>query len=133
MSAVLPSLSVDGFITNQDELMIKIFEHFKASDKSQSNFYDEIGSLKFIINEHSETNEIKRLIESTLTTMYLKYFNSVDVNITVDTSDDSSLLAFYIDISTVSTDGSKHTLAISMSGMKNNIESFEILQDKLRS
>lgn len=131
MAAVIPSLSVDGFITNKDEIMIKLFEHFKSSDKSQSNFYSSVASLKYIINEYNETEDIKRLIISTLRDMYLKYFTSVDVNVTVDEVD--GFLELYIDISTISENNIKHSLSLSMSGMKNNISTFEILQDKFRS
>lgn len=131
MGAVIPSLSVDGFITNQDELMLKLFEHFKASDKSQSNFYSEVASLKYIINEYNETDEIKRIIVETLNTMYLRYFSSVDVDVTGN--EDDSMLNLFISISTISVNGTKHNLSLSMSGMKNNIATFEIQQDGVRS
>lgn len=130
MGAVIPSLSVDGFTTNNDAIVIKLFEHFKASDKSQSNFYDEVASLKYIINEHSDESDIKLLLEETLNTMYSAYYDRVDVSATVNST--GSKLDIYIDITVVSSTGTTHTLNSAMSGQKNNIASFDLQQDKIR-
>jgi len=130
MGAVIPSLSVDGFITNNDEIMLRLFEHFKASDKSQSNFYNGVASLKYIINQYNEADDIKRIISSTLTTMYSKYFASVDVSTNAVITDGA--ITINLDIKTVSNTGSKHMLSLSMAGMVNNIKTFEIQQDKIR-
>lgn len=50
---VIPSLTVDGFITNKRTQISKIMEYFLASDKSQSNtFYGKVYSLKGILQEY---------------------------------------------------------------------------------
>lgn len=77
---VIPSLTVEGFITNKRTQISKIMEYFLASDKSQSNtFYGKVYSLKGILQEFSSPGDISNAIKSQLTEMCLYHFTSVEV------------------------------------------------------
>ena len=77
---VIPSLTVEGFITNKRTQITKIMEYFLASDKSQSNtFYGKVYSLKGILQEYSSPSDISNAIKSQLTDMCLHHFDSVEV------------------------------------------------------
>lgn len=77
---VIPSLTVDGFITNKRTQISKIMEYFLASDKSQSNtFYGKVYSLKGILQEYVNPHDIANAIKNQLTEMCLRHFTSVEV------------------------------------------------------
>ena len=49
MKAKLPMLNRNGWIENKEIVIDKLFEHFLASEYSQTNLlYGEVASLKFI-------------------------------------------------------------------------------------
>lgn len=91
---VIPSLTVEGFITNKRTQISKIMEYFLASDKSQSNtFYGKVYSLKGILQEYSSPADIASAIKSQLTEMCLHHFDSVEV--LTDVSEDMSHRGVY--------------------------------------
>lgn len=91
---VIPSLTVEGFITNKRTQISKIVEYFLASDKSQSNtFYGKVYSLKGILQEYSSPSDIASAIKSQLTEMYLHHFDSVEV--LTDVSEDMTHKGVY--------------------------------------
>ena len=91
---VIPSLTVEGFITNKRTQISKIVEYFLASDKSQSNtFYGKVYSLKGILQEYSSPSDIASTIKSQLTEMCLHHFNSVEV--LTDVSEDKTHRGVY--------------------------------------
>lgn len=91
---VIPSLTVEGFITNKRTQISKIVEYFLASDKSQSNtFYGKVYSLKGILQEYSSPSDIASAIKSQLTEMCLHHFDSVEV--LTDVSEDMTHKGVY--------------------------------------
>lgn len=91
---VIPSLTVEGFITNKRTQISKIVEYFLASDKSQSNtFYGKVYSLKGILQEYSSPSDIASAIKSQLTEMCLHHFDSVEV--LTDVSEDKTHRGVY--------------------------------------
>ena len=91
---VIPSLTVEGFITNKRTQISKIVEYFLASDKSQSNtFYGKVYSLKGILQEYSSPSDISSAIKSQLTEMCLHHFDSVEV--LTDVSEDMTHRGVY--------------------------------------
>ena len=91
---VIPSLTVEGFITNKRTQISKIVEYFLASDKSQSNtFYGKVYSIKGILQEYSSPSDIASTIKSQLTEMCLHHFNSVEV--LTDVSEDKTHRGVY--------------------------------------
>jgi len=97
MTNAIPSLSVNGFIKDNDSIMVKLYEYFITSEYSQSNtFYGEIASLKYILQHYSGIAELKVAIRETLTTMYSRYFTSVTVDVTINETDNST--TYLVDI-----------------------------------
>ena len=77
---VVPTLTIDGFVSNRNLIMTKLFEYFLASDANQSTmFYGKICSLKNIIKQEGTPSKIESRIASDLKALYLNFFTSVDV------------------------------------------------------
>lgn len=95
----IPSLTLDGFITNKSAQMKKLFEYFLASEYSQSNtFQGKISSLQFILANDKDTIATVDLIRTTLISLYKSCFDIVDVVVNYDESDSSSTVNYSIDI-----------------------------------
>jgi hypothetical protein len=95
----IPTLSRDGFITNKNIVIKKLFEYFLTSEYSQSNtFYRNISSMKYILSTNKDPYKLKETMENTLLTLYKRYFTVVDVIIDVSENDDSSTIDLTINI-----------------------------------
>lgn len=95
----IPSLTLDGFITNKNAQMKKLFEYFLASEYSQSNtFQGKISSLQFILANDKDAIATVDLIRTTLISLYKSCFDTVDVVVNYDESDSSSTVNYSIDI-----------------------------------
>jgi len=124
---VIPTLSLDGCIATSDIKIVKIFEHFLASEKDQSNIFNGyIASLKFILDEYSNANDIEEGITLTLTGLYNRYFDSVDVEVNVDDNDDKeSTYNISIDIDVMDEYGNKYSLSRSLENINSEVYSFD--------
>jgi len=132
MANVLPLLSVDGFVTSKDVLMVKLYEHFKASDKSQSSvFKDEVVSLKYIINNSKDDVDIKTDLEKSLSTLYGNYFKSVAVIVTIDNVGSSKNIG--VDIQVVDYDTLTYALSLSVNVVNNNLGNYNTQQELIWS
>jgi len=81
----IPSLSVDGWVTNPEDVMRKLFEYFLASNEAQSNvFRYDVKSLKFILHKETEAVPTASLLKTTLEELYKEYFNTVTVDTIID-------------------------------------------------
>ena len=97
MNSVLPSLSDEGFITNKEVIIAKLFKYFLASNYSQSNtFYGDISSLNYIIATNTPNDKMRADLETTLIKLYGRYFDSVDFNVNIET-DNTDVAKIYID------------------------------------
>lgn len=104
MVNVIPSLSVNGFTRDGDLIMIKLYEYFLTSEYSQSNtFYKEIASLKYILQKHTGLEDLKVAIREALTTMYLRYFSTVTVVVTI--TEKSNSTTYVVDITSTDSNG----------------------------
>ena len=104
MANVIPSLSVNGFTTDSDSIMVKLYEYFLTSEYSQSNtFYGEIASLKYILQSNTGLEDVKVAIKQTLTKMYSRYFKTVNVIVNINESVNSTV--YIVNITTVDQDG----------------------------
>jgi len=124
---VIPTLSLDGCVATSDIKIVKIFEHFLASEKDQSNIFNGyITSLKYILDEYSNANDIEEGITLTLTGMYTRYFDSVDIEVNVDDNDDKeSTYNINIDIDVMDEYGNKYSLSRSLENINSEIYSFD--------
>jgi len=124
----IPALSVEGFITNKPLMVVKLYEHFLASDFSQSNiFYGEIASMKYIISEATTADDLKTMATEALEKMYLRYFPSVVVGTIIDETD--SNISLTINIVVTDTDGKIYKLNRIMSSTDNHISNFDLKQE----
>ena len=88
---VLPTLTVDGFVHSVPQTCDYLLAYFFLSQYSQSNlYYGKISSLAYIIQEngHDEQTMLLR-IQSTLTTLFNRYFDSVEVSANITRAEDN--------------------------------------------
>lgn len=81
MKASVPSLTLNGFITNKRMIFYKLWEYFLASDYSQTVIFNGgIASVKYLIGENSMSPvDIVEKTRGMLTSLYKDYFDVVNV------------------------------------------------------
>ena len=105
----IPSLSTVGWTKDYNEIMKKLYVYFVISEYSQSNsYYGEIASLKYILQSHSEVEDIKLAIQKVLLNMYDRYFDSVDI--TVDIIETDTSVSYSVNIIAIASDGITYKL-----------------------
>ncbi|MBH14102.1 MAG: hypothetical protein CMF37_15400 [Leeuwenhoekiella sp.] len=89
---VLPTLTVDGFVKTVPQTCDYLLAYFFLSQYSQSNmYYGKISSLAYIIQEHGHDEQTMLLrIQSTLTTLFNRYFDSVEASASIDRDKDNA-------------------------------------------
>ena len=112
MSNVIPSLSLDEWVSDEYGILIKLFEFFITCNKSQSVFYyNEIYSLKKAVSYGYEPEKIIDEIKSTLTSLYLTYFERVDVFVTpMNSNSDDSFIYLNVDLVAYTKDNNSYRL-----------------------
>ena len=112
MSNVIPSLSLDEWVSDEYGILIKLFEFFITCNKSQSVFYyNEIYSLKKAVSYGYEPEKIINEIKSTLTSLYLTYFERVDVFVTpMNSNSDDSFIYLNVDLVAYTKDNNSYRL-----------------------
>ena len=132
MAAALPHLSMEGFITNKSVIMLKLFEHFTASDKAQSNTYlNHIASLKYLLNEYRTSDELENAVVRTLTDMYIKYFEKVEVATTV--TEDEKEIRIEVDIICIDYDKEEYRLSKSISEINSVLQVYNEIEEEMHS
>lgn len=126
----IPTLSVDGWTSNKNAQMGKLFEYFLASEYSQSNtFYGGISSLKYILANYNESFEISEEIKKSLIKLYENYYDSLDVSVVVDEESSESSIDFAINI-IATYEGERFVLAKDIKESNGSVVNFdEILYD----
>lgn len=134
MATTVPHLSLEGFITNKKIILVKLIEHFLASDYSQSNtFAGQIASLKYILYNYATKEELKRNIVATLTNMYMKHFATVDVIVTIDETDDTSEQSINIDILAIDFNDVEYKLSRTIQELDGKITNFDALEEEINN
>lgn len=99
MKSSIPSLTLNGFITNKDMQMGRLFTYFLASDYLQTNmFYGDIRSLKWILAQDNDPYRTRSIMVDNLTKLYQAYFDTVEVNIELRIEESPGYDNYYIDI-----------------------------------
>lgn len=111
----VPTLTLDGYISNVDLMISKLFEYFILSEYSQTKlFYTEISSLAYLIRVAGPDKEkLEELVIDTLTTLYGRYWDNITIHasaVDINTSDKKSAYRLNIDIEVI-VDGATHTLS----------------------
>ena len=96
----IPTLTLDGFITNKKAQMVKLFEYFLASDKSQSNVFNNIQSLKYILTQNKNMSDLKTALDRAIMDLYKPFFTNVTPDVIIKQSDTSNVINIYINIKT---------------------------------
>lgn len=96
----IPTLTLDGFVTNKKAQMVKLFEYFLASDKSQSNVFNNIQSLKYILTQNKNMSDLKTALDRAIMDLYKPFFTNVTPDVIIKESDESNVINIYINIKT---------------------------------
>lgn len=96
----IPTLTLDGFVTNKKAQMVKLFEYFLASDKSQSNVFNDIQSLKYILTQNKNMSDLKTALDRAIMDLYKPFFTNVTPDVIIKESDTSNVINIYINIKT---------------------------------
>lgn len=124
-TVVIPSLTVDGNITNKDLQMKKLFQYFLASDYSQSNqFYGKIASLKYILATYTDSTDISLEIKRVLNSLYADFFDSVSVTVSIQNTTTTGITVYNINISCIY-DSTTYELAQSIDSSLAKIENYD--------
>lgn len=86
MEPAVPSLSTDGWVTDIRKKADLLLAHYFASDYSQSNvFLSRITSLSYQVQTFGhDPTQLRTLIQNGLETYLSRYFDSVEVNVTIE-------------------------------------------------
>jgi len=125
---VVPVLGLDGFESDGQAIMLKLYEYFRSSDHSQSNtFMGGVSSMKFVVAESDAADTLRRLLTEELTTMYTPYFTGLVLDILVKDLDNGMSAA--IDISGIDQFGKTCTMSSSVQTQNNNIINYDTQQE----
>ena len=131
MKAKLPMLNRNGWIENKEIVIDKLFEHFLASEYSQTNLlYGEVASLKFILASSANVDTIRHDIISALNTLFSKYFDTVSVYVNVVSDEKSGTNIFNISME-IKDDGETYTLYKAVETRLGKITKFNQEQEAL--
>ena len=131
MKAKLPMLNRNGWIENKEIVIDKLFEHFLASEYSQTKLlYGEVASLKFILASSANIDSIRHDIISALNTLFSKYFDTVSVYVNVVSDEKTGTNIFNISME-IKDDGETYTLYKAVETRLGKITKFNQEQEAL--
>jgi len=129
----VPTLSVDGWVKDNQLIVIKLFEHYLAADANQSNlFANKIKSLKYVLLNYKEPYDISKAITEDLKVIYGKHYNNISVEVTAkeDPVDAGRLI---IEVSIIVTlPNETIVLSKAIKAYNGNVENFNELASELR-
>ena len=120
----LPTLGINGFTTDKEEIMGRLYLLYLASLRNQSNIFDgTILSFTEVIEKYKTKEEFVERVTEDLKTFYGRYFKNVEVKFDiVNTADD--LNRFNIEIITIDDEGVRRTLSKSIDNKINIIDKY---------
>lgn len=131
MAAKIPTLSLSGWLAAPEVKMNKLFEHFMASEYSQSNFhYGQVASLKYLIATTTDHTELRNNIINALRTLYLNHFDTAEVAVDVGDINNKGLTPIVVSIS-VTENGNTYTLRKAVEGKLGSAINFYSALDEL--
>ena len=132
ISNAIPSLSSDGFITNKNLQMTKLFGYFMAADYSQSTFFKHrVMSLKYVLAQYPKPADAALGIKTALTTLYSKYYDKVTVYVEQE-DNGGGIVKLHIDIQCIDREPYKeYNLYKEIKTKDGNMVEYENSLDKL--
>ena len=92
MKIVVPTLSRDGYISNTEDTMRKIFEYYLVSQYSQSNtFRGEVVSVTYDLEMGANIGDKRDNINRSLSKLFTRYFDNPVIDVNIDTKHDPKL------------------------------------------
>lgn len=132
MKSSVPSLTIDGFITNKRSQMSKIWEYFLASEFSQSNiFHGGISSFKYIMATNKPSNELITDLEQKIKSLFQRYYDTAIVDVDMKLDDKTNTHYVTIAVACKDDDGKTYHLAKEIAYTNGKIENFEREVDRL--
>lgn len=94
-----PSLDADGWTNQSVRVLDRLLSDFFLSEKQQSSFFQDIFSLPWYLQQHSDDIEgLVRHLTGDLTIYFSRYFTVSDISVNYETPEDApstySLLFF---------------------------------------
>lgn len=136
MISTVPSLTLDGFITNKNIIVAKLWSYYLTSDHSQSTtFRGLVQSLKYDLLSSDIDHMLSKNIEKSLEELYGNYFDKAKADVIVKT--DKGTNTQYASISLTLTDiddknnSKKYYLSKEIESTNGEIKNFEKLLDEL--
>ena len=133
MGVKVPTLSMQNWLDDVRLKMNKLFEHFMASDFSQSTLTPRrISSLKYCMASPGSVTKIREDISSAVNSLYSSYFDTVNVN--VDVKETDTLVTFSVEIDVIE-NGKTYSIARAIEGEKKlgKITSYHEAQTELHT
>jgi len=92
MAIVVPTLSRDGYITNIEDTMRKIFEYYLVSQYSQSDtFRGEVVSITYDLEMGNNIGDKRDNINRSLSKLFTRYFINPTIDVNIDSSKGSTI------------------------------------------
>jgi len=132
--ATLPTLTLSGFTEDRGVMIYKLFGYFLTSDYSQTViYYGKIHSLKYILMQSSnDFTELKSNINASLTELYKRYYDTVDVTTEIKEEDENKKKKYSITIEIEATyNGNVYKLTQTAHIANNIISNLDELLSKL--
>lgn len=136
MTSSVPTLTMDGFVTNKNLMVAKLWAYYLTSDHSQSTTFSGcVQSLKYDLLSSDIDSMLTKNIESSLEELYGNYFDKAKADVVLKTDKDTNTQ--YASISLTLTDidekgySKKYYLSKEIESTNGEIKNFEKLLDNL--
>ena len=124
MAIVVPTLSRDGYISNVEDTMRKIFEYYLVSQYSQSDtFRGEVVSITYDLEMGNNVGDKRDNINRSLSKLFTRYFFNPTIDVSIDTSKEP-IIIITIKV-TVIINNKTYILSNTVSSQKNIITSID--------
>lgn len=124
MAIVVPTLSRDGYISNVEDTMRKIFEYYLVSQYSQSDtFRGEVVSITYDLEMGNNVGDKRDNINRSLSKLFTRYFFNPTIDVNIDTSKEP-IIIITIKV-TVIINNKTYILSNTVSSQKNIITSID--------
>ena len=113
MTKIVPTLTMDGFVSYTPHMLSKLYEYFLTANYSQTvAYYGDISSLDYLVKKNSNNiDELKNDIHDTLNTLLSRYWGIVEVESDiVKLEEDKELYTINISIKVTDDTGAIYTL-----------------------
>ena len=117
MAKVLPTLSIKGFISDENLIMSKLYEYFLTTQNSQSLLYsDDIESYDKVIKDNVVVHKkLEHDLYNSIYNLYSKYFTDVEPDVKLKEHDVNGNPAYKVNIEISCKGTNNATLTLSKS------------------